>query len=318
MNPRAYGGARDGDFDPAVIQRLIGIAILLFVAVILVASSSYVVQPGTRGVAVTLGTVDTDFRPEGFGFKKPFITRIVPISIRQRTRAMPAECYSSDLQQVKMEVHVLYRVPESSVVKIFQEYAGEPFDNLIAPRVQEALKEVAATQSAEQIVKKREEIKTRALELARRKSGAEFLVVSDLVIYNLSLSSELETAIEMKMVQEQEAEKAKFTQLKAQIEADTAIIRAKGEAEAIQVRGAALRASPDFLKLQIVQSWNGRSPAVVGAGAQPILSLAELDRASPPSPTARPANAGPRPGSPTSAPPPRPATAPTPPGPRPR
>ena len=44
-------------------------------------------------------------------------------------------------------------------MKIYQEYAGEPFDTLIAPRVQEALKEVAATQSAEQIVKKREEIK---------------------------------------------------------------------------------------------------------------------------------------------------------------
>jgi prohibitin 2 len=173
------------------------------------------------------------------------------------------------------------------VVKIFQEYAGAPFDNLIAPRVQEALKEVAATQSAEQIVKRREEIKTRALDLARKKIGAEFLVVTDLVIYNLALSSELETAIEMKMVQEQEAEKAKFTQLKAQIEADTAIIRAKGEAEAIQVRGAALRATPDFIKLQILQNWNGRSPLVVGGGGSSVLlSLEELSRrATPPAPT---------------------------------
>jgi prohibitin 2 len=238
-------------------------------------------------VAVTLGTVDPEFKPEGFGLKQPFITHIQPISIRQQTRPMPAECYSSDLQQVKMEVHVLYRVPEKSVVKIFQEYAGEPFDNLIAPRVQEALKEVAATQSAEQIVKRREEIKNRALELARRKIGAEFLVVTDLVIYNLALSPELETAIEMKMVQEQEAEKAKFTQLKAQIEADTAIIRAKGEAEAIQVRGTALRDNPDFIKLQILQNWNGRSPIVVGAGGTGImLSLEELAKRSAAAPKA--------------------------------
>ena len=68
---------------------------------------------------------------------------------------MPAECYSSDLQQVRMEVQVLYRVPERSVVTIYQQYAGAPIDNLIAPRIQEALKEVAATHSAEQIVKKR-------------------------------------------------------------------------------------------------------------------------------------------------------------------
>jgi prohibitin 2 len=146
-------------------------------------------------VAVTLGKVSPGFKPEGFGFKQPFITHIHPTSIRQQTRAMPAECYSSDLQQVKMEVHVLYRVPEHSVVKIFQEYAGEPFDNLIAPRVQEAIKEVAATQSAEQIVKKREEVKVKALELAQRKIGTHFLEVIDVVLYNLSLSPELEQAV---------------------------------------------------------------------------------------------------------------------------
>ncbi|MDP1580088.1 MAG: prohibitin family protein [Candidatus Didemnitutus sp.] len=279
MNPRNVGGSRDGELDPRIVKRMLGFAILVFAVVVIGSAATYVVQPGTRGVAVTLGTVSPEFKPEGFGFRQPFLTHIQPISVRQQTRPMPAECYSSDLQQVKMEVHVLYRVPEHSVVKIFQEYAGEPFDNLIAPRVQEALKEVAATQSAEQIVKRREEIKTRALELARKKIGADFLIVTDLVIFNLALSPELETAIEMKMVQEQEAEKAKFTQLKAQIEADTAIIRAKGEAEAIQVRGTALRANPDFIKLQILQNWNGRSPLVVGGGDSNImLSLEELNQ----------------------------------------
>ena len=51
----------------------------------------------------------------------------------------------------------------------FQDYAGEPFDSLIAPRVQEAIKEVAASQSAEQIVKNREEeVKTIALSCAAK------------------------------------------------------------------------------------------------------------------------------------------------------
>jgi prohibitin 2 len=265
---------------PGGIARLIGVAILVFVLIVFAASGTYVVQPGFRGIAVTLGRVSLQFKPEGFGFKQPFVTGIQQMSVRQQTRPMPAECYSSDLQQVKMEVHVLYRVPERSVVKIFQEYAGEPFDNLIAPRVQEAIKEVAASMSAEQIVKKREEVKIGALDLARKKIGTDFLEVVDVVLYNITLSPELEQAIELKMVQEQEAEKAKFTQLKAQIEADTAIIRAKGEAEAIQVRGQALRDNPDFIRLQILQNWNGRSPLVVGTegGAHMLLSLDELNK----------------------------------------
>jgi prohibitin 2 len=266
---KAYDKPSSAHMDPSArfLARLIGVAILIFVLVVLLSSGTYVVQPGYRGVEVTLGKVSSDFKPEGFGLKKPFISDIRPMSIRQQTHAMPAECYSSDLQQVKTELYVLFRVPEHSVVKIFKEYAGEPFESLIAPRVLEALKEVAATHSAEEIVKQREQIKTRSLEVARRKIGTNLLEIVDLVIYNITLTPELEQAIELKMVQEQEAEKAKFLQLKAQIEAESAVIRAKGEADAIQVRGQAVRDNPDFIKLQVIQNWNGRSPLVVGSSA---------------------------------------------------
>jgi prohibitin 2 len=286
MNQRGYQQPPIITVSPAWILRLIGVAVLVFVIVVLVASGTYVVQPGYRGVAVTLGKVSPQFKPEGFGFKQPLITHIYPMSVRQQTRPMPAECYSSDLQQVRMEVDVLYRVPEQSVVKIFQQYAGAPFDNLIAPRVQEAIKEVAATMSAEAIVKNREQVKQKSLELAQRKIGTNFLDVVDIVLYNLALSPELEQAIELKMVQEQEAAKAKFIQQKAEIEAETAIIRAQGEAEAIAVRGQALRDNPGFVQLQIIQNWNGKSPLVVGSegGANMLLSL---DPAQHGSPTAR-------------------------------
>jgi prohibitin 2 len=163
-------------------------------------------------------------------------------------------------------LRVLYRIPEASVVKIYTEYSGDPFESLIAPRVQEALKEVAALQSAEMIVKKREDIKVKSLASAREKIGP-LLILEDVVIENIVLSKELETAIESKMVQEQEAAKARFTQQKAQIEADTAIIRAKGEAEAIRIRAEAIRDNPGLIQLQIVEKWDGRSPLVIGGGA---------------------------------------------------
>jgi prohibitin 2 len=280
MSQDHYNEPRTITVNPQPIFRAVGAAILIFVVVIMASSGTYIVQPGFRGIEITLGNVAPEFRPEGLGFKKPFITHIQPMSIRQQTRAMPAECYSSDLQQVRMQLNVLYRVPEHSVVRVFREFAGEPFENLIAPRIQEALKEVAATQSAEMIVRKREEVKTRSLELAQRKVGTNFLDIVDLVLFDINLSPELEQAIELKMVQEQEAAKARFTQLKAEIDAETAIIRAKGEAEAIQVRGLALRNNPDFIKLEVIQTWNGKSPLVVGAdsGTSLLLSADELTR----------------------------------------
>jgi len=248
-----------------MLARLVGVALLVFVVVLMAAAGTYVVNPGYRGVEVTMGKVSDAFKPEGFGLKEPFVTTIYPVSIRQQTAEDSAECYSSDLQQIQVELRVLYRIPESSVVKLFHEYYGDPFESLIAPRVQEAMKEVAASQSAEQIVKNREQIKTRALELARQKVGS-LVVIEDIVIQNITLTKELETAIEAKMVQEQDAAKAKYVQQRAQIDADTAVIQAKGEAESIRIRGQALKDDPAFMDLKIVDKWDGSTPLVIGGG----------------------------------------------------
>lgn len=262
--------------SPQTIAKLIGVAILIFVAIIMASSGTYVIQPGHRGVEVTLGKVSPAFKPEGFGFKTPLITKIYPVSIRQQTAEEKAECYSADLQQVAVVLRVLYRIPEGSVVKLFQGYGGEPFDTLIAPRVQEGLKEAAAQQSAEQIVKNRELIKARALDLARAKIGS-LLIVEDIVIEDITLTRELKLAIEQKMVQEQDAAKAKFTQQRAQIEADTAVIKATGEAKSIVIRGEALKETPAFVELQIVDRWDGIAPLVIGGGGNVLMTLPDLE-----------------------------------------
>lgn len=246
-----------------IIARLVGVALLVFAGVIMASSGTYVVQPGSRGVEVTMGRVSSAFKPEGFGLKAPFVTTIVPISVRQQTVEDKADCYSSDLQQIHIELRILFRVPESSVVRLFRAYDGDVFESLVAPRVHEALKEVVASQSAEQVVKNRERIKTRSLELSRQKVG-KLLVIEDIVIQNIQLTDELEHAIEAKMVQEQEASKSKYLQQRAQIEADTAVIKAKGEAKSIRIRGDALRQNPAFVDLQVVDKWDGVTPLVIG------------------------------------------------------
>jgi prohibitin 2 len=249
---------------PNLVPRLVGVAVVLLVILIAASTATYIVDPGNRGIKVTLGKAHDNALPEGFGFKAPFITTIVPVNVRQKTMSLRAECFSSDLQQVTMDLRVLYRVPSESVVEIYKQYAGDPFDSLIAPRVQEAVKEVTAQLNAENIVKKRDEIKVTALAAARQKIGS-ILHVEDIVIRSLDLSPELEQAIEAKMVAEQEAAQARFTQVQKQVEAETAIIRARGEAEAITVRGEALKLNPAFLRLEIVEAWNGNSPLVVPA-----------------------------------------------------
>ncbi|HAV62646.1 MAG TPA: hypothetical protein DCY13_09800 [Verrucomicrobiales bacterium] len=251
--------------SPQGLSRLIGVAILILVLVIGGASATFIVPPGHRGVLVTLGKVSPDFKPEGFGFKTPFISDVVDLSIKQRTVVMASPLISKDLQEVQTQLKVLYRIPQESVVQIYQQYKGDPFTSLIQPRVDEAIKEVTKEHTAQEIVQERARVKERTLSSARQKIG-NLLTVVDVVIEDISLSAKLEAAIERKMVQEQDANKAVFEQQKAQIEADTEVIRAKGEGESIQIRGEALSTNPEFLELKVIETWNGNTPRVVGGG----------------------------------------------------
>jgi prohibitin 2 len=259
------------------IARIIGVSILVFVIILMASSGTYVVHPGFRGVEVTMGRVTPVPKKEGFGFKAPLVTQVHPISIRQQTAQDQAECYSADLQQIHVELRVLFRVPESSVVKLYKDYEGDVFESLVAPRIQEALKEVTALQSAEQIVKNREQIKTRALELAKEKINA-LVVIEDIVIQNIRLTRELEHAIEAKMVQEQEAQRSKYVQQRAQIEADTSVIKARGESESVRIRGEALKDNPAYVDFQIVDRWDGIPPLIIGANDKFVLPLSDLER----------------------------------------
>ncbi len=256
-----------------------GVAILLLAVVIGAASGTYIVPAGHRGVLVTLGKVTPGFKPEGFGFKSPFITTVIPISIRQRTAEMNSSVISKDLQEVRTKLKVLYRIPEESTVQIYQQFKGDPFTSLIQPRVDEAIKEVTKEHTAQQIVQERASVKKRTLESAQKKVG-NLLTLVDVVVEDIALSANLEAAIERKMVQEQEANKAVFEQQKAQIDAQIAVVRAKGEAESISIRGEALAQNPELIDLEIVRKWNGRAPRVVGGdagGAKMILPLNRED-----------------------------------------
>jgi prohibitin 2 len=271
---------------PRNLAIFIGVGVLIFILVIAGSQATYVVEPGNRGVRVTLGKVSPLVEGEGLKFKLPFITSIHPVSVRQQTQEMKADCYSADLQQVTASMRILYRIPEASVITLFQQFNGDPFSTLVAPRVHEALKEAAALLSAELIVQNRETIKLHTLEATRTKIGeanasGPLIFIEDIALSDIALSPELNAAIEQKMTQKEEAERAKFVQQKAEIDAKTAVIKAKGEAESIQLRGEALRKNPALIKLQIVEKWDGISPFMVGGdgnSGQVLLPVPEALR----------------------------------------
>lgn len=242
------------------------------------------VEPGQRAVLVDLGQIQEPLKGEGwhFGCFLAMTCDFHVVSIRTQKEILSAPCFTSDLQQVTMKFVVLYRIPEAQVINVYRQYHGDPFSILVLPRAQEAVKEVSANKTAEHMVKDREAVKSQALAALQSKIG-DTVIIEDLVIEDIELSKELSQAIEQKMIQEQEAAKAKFTKLKAEIdaeiatarakgEADASLLKAKAEAEAIRIRGDALQKNPGVLQLTLIEKWNGESPRII-SGASGGVSL---------------------------------------------
>ena len=233
------------------------------------------VPPGHRGVRVTLGKVSPGFIQEGLVLKWPFIQDVVKLSIRQETKEATAECFSSDLQTVKIKYNCLFRIPEAQVVSLFQQYAGDVFESLINPRVQECMKTTTAKFRAEELVKNREAIKIAVMEHISKQIGT-LLMIADLTITNIDLTDELEHAIEQKVKMEQLALAKKYELQKEITEAEITVVKAKADAESVRVRGEALKISPQVIELEVIKKWDGKAPTTLvtsGGGASIVLPV---------------------------------------------
>lgn len=241
------------------------LGVLLLLVLLLGFGSCAVVDPGHRGVRVSLGKVDPTPLGEGTAFKLPLVTTIHEVNVQQQTVTGDTPCFSKDLQTVKVKYALLYRVPESQVVTLYQQYKGDPYTTLVEPRLQEALKQVTAVHPAEEMVQKRDVIRSAALEKVKASVG-DVITVVDLSIMNIDLSDQLEHAIEQKMVKQQESLAKQYELDKETKQAEITLVKAKAEAEAIQVTAAALAKSPSVIDLEVVKKWDGRSPTTLIVG----------------------------------------------------
>jgi prohibitin 2 len=277
------------------LNTLIFFVIIILLVLFAGASSYRTVQPGCMGVKITLGKAAPLPLGSGFYFVAPFISRIESVNVQVQSANFMAACFSSDLQTINANVTVIFRNRPEKVVDLYTKYQGDVLDSLLVPNTQEALKQVTALLTAENIVQQREEVKNKALDILRKKMDSyDVASIDDLVIVNIDLSSQLEEAIEAKMVQQQRAAQAVYAQDQAKVDAATVLIRAEGEAKALQARGDALKQSPQALLLNVVEKWDGRAPATLVLGGNMsipslLLNNAAADKAPPVSDAATPA-----------------------------
>lgn len=237
-----------------------------------------VIEPGERGVKVSLGKMDPNLLGSGLQFYNPATDRIAEYSVKQEAHDGQADPLTADQQPITISYKVMYRIPEGQVLTLYEKYAGDPFDRLVAPQVQEAFRQVVSQYKADAATKNVNTIKNQVLGMVRDNLKGLVEVV-DVPITHVGLPEVLQQAIAQKQVMEQQALQKSYELDKARKEAEITVAQAEAQAKSIQLQSEALQKSPTLIEWERVKKWDGVLPNTLitsGGGAGGFGTMVQL------------------------------------------
>jgi|WetSurMetagenome_2_1015567.scaffolds.fasta_scaffold116321_2 prohibitin 2 len=199
--------------------------------VLIIWGSIMTVPTGHIAVMSRFGRLTGEVKSNGFSWKVIIDTPII-MTIQSQKNEVVAEAASKDLQDVSTTIATNYHIDSSKAVEIYRTMGNEYWNIFAAPAEQETVKAISATYNAEDMILRREEVKSRIAETLTSKLADRGIIVEAINITNFEFSQEFTAAIESKVVAAQEIEKAKNQLERIKVEADQAVAKAKGQADA--------------------------------------------------------------------------------------
>ena len=200
-----------------------------------IASPSYgffaKVGVGHVGVVEHFGKVREQTLQPGFHITGYF-EHVRCVDTRTQRHNYTMEAFSSDIQQVILQVAVNENVSPNSAYKLYTTVGMNYLENLLEPRLQENTKIVISKYTAESLISNRETLSSKILERMQSDMEQYGINVSTISIENIDFTDSYEAAIEAKQVATQEKQRAKTLQEQATMEAQQAAERDRIKAEA--------------------------------------------------------------------------------------
>lgn len=253
---------------------LIGIAGL--VLILLIVSTYFGVDAGERGVVLRFGEVNRVVEP-GPNFKIPLAEQVVYMTVRVQKTTTKTEAASRDLQTVQTTMVLNYNIEPTRAGQMYSNIGLNYNERVIDPAVKESFKAAAARYTAEELISKREALKTEVRNYLRERLQVYGIVVVELSITDFEFSQEFNKAIESKQTAEQNALRAKRDLDRIRVEAEQKIASARAEAEALRLQRQVI--SPELIELRkieaqikAIEKWDGKLPSVTG-GAVPFIQV---------------------------------------------
>jgi regulator of protease activity HflC (stomatin/prohibitin superfamily) len=243
------------NLNEALVKRIILSGIIGIISIILLFTPLgffTMVEAGHVGVVTRFGAVNRVANP-GIVLKIPFVEYVNEMETRTQKEQVDAQAASKDLQVVKSTIALNFHLRGEKAVDVYQNLGIEYKERIIAPAMQEAFKATTARFTASDLISKREAVKIQAYDELKKRLEKYNVIVDDFNIVNFDFSSEFNNAIENKTVAQQNKERA-------QIEAETALVKAQGQADAQSKLRESGSLTPEYLQFLAVEKWNGVLP----------------------------------------------------------
>jgi regulator of protease activity HflC (stomatin/prohibitin superfamily) len=253
------------------------------IALAAVASAVVIVEAGHVGVVTRFGAVTGVTFEQGLHNKVPFIEGVWIADVRTQKEQVDAAAASRDLQEVKSTIALNYHLDATRAPQVYKEIGPLYKTRIVDPAIQEAFKFTTAQFNAEELITQREAVKNKAREFLRERLGAFNVIVDELNIVTFEFSRAFNDAIEAKQVAAQRVLQAENERAKARVDAETRVIAATGEANAVITRAKAASEAQQiqrstlsdlYVQFLAVDKWDGKLPSVTGgSGAVPFINI---------------------------------------------
>lgn len=247
-------------------------AAIAIVTLLLGWSSFVTIGPGDRGVLMTFGAVHPGVLAPGLHMKIPFIQTVKSMNVQIQKSQTDESAASLDLQQVTTTVAVNWSINPADAEWVYQQLGAEDVipSKVIAPTVSNAVKAVAAHFNAEDLIEKRDAVRSAIQQQIVGGLQQYRIQVQGVNITNFQFSPSYTEAIEKKQVAQQQALQANYDLQRIKVQAEQVIAKAAGDAKAQQLLQSTL--TPEIIQLKAVEKWNGVLPQVTGGnGVLPMV-----------------------------------------------
>lgn len=252
------------------ITKVVVISIISIFCLITLIGSIHTVDAGEVGIITRFGEVSR-VQASGLSFTIPFAEKMIEMEIRVQKEEQTASAATKDLQDVNSTLAVNYALDNETALKVYKELGIDYKNRVITPSIQEVFKSVSAKFTASELITSRPEVKKLVVDEITTRLEKYGIRVVDVSLTNFSFSEAFNQAIEAVQIANQNVAKAKQELETVKIEADKAIAKATGDAEAQRVQQLTL--TDAMLRKMAIEKWDGKMPTTVSGDTGTILGI---------------------------------------------